>query len=750
MMAPPAPCGSIVRRVVKLTRRAQEVAELVALGLTNREIAQRLFLSERTAEWHIEQIFNKLGFTSRSQVAAWVSRSQVEAAAPAPSRRPRGNLPAQLTTFVGRDRELSNLFDLVAANRLVTVTGAGGTGKTRLALRLAEELQSDIPQGIWLCDLAPVADASLVGDAIARSVGANRTAPDRLGGARDHLRERSVLLLLDNCEHVLAASTAAVGDLLAACPGLRIVATSRTPLGLIGEAVFGLQPLEHDEAIELFKHRAEAAAPRFRIDATNANAVAAICRHLDGLPLAIELVVPRLRVQSADQLAAAVLDPAWQVHSDERHGNLRAIADWSYRLLEPTEQAVFRRLGVFAGWFEADDATAVAPGAGMSMPAMLGALVEQSMLAQEQTPAGARYRLLEILRAFALEQLGDTGELETARLNHAARVVWLVERVDLVPRQGPSLRPKATAMVDDVRAALRKLLEVDPRRAAWLSAAMMHTWSMSGRGLEGLRWSDLTLAAYPDPSPERCWNLAGHAFMLAQLGRKDEARAFIARAEALGDLPEHSGLRTQLTISRAMIHDALGDPQAALRLRGEVIQAASREGNDWMLSRALNHSAMSMLSLDRPAEARDLAQRSVEMYRRLDPDRLVYVLDTLAMAHAELGELDQAKRCWLEALEKCRDVGWGWEIGLVPGFLFGLALVAGLRGKTQVALRLHYCAERLLSEIEGSYNEPITAKEAEIVARLEAETGPKGTATLRAEGERLSPAMAIDLAQTEG
>jgi DNA-binding CsgD family transcriptional regulator len=199
MMAPSNQCGSIVGPVVSLTRRAQEVAELVALGLTNREIAQRLFLSERTAEWHIEQIFNKLGFTSRSQVAAWVSRSQVEPAVPVAGRRPRGNLPAQLTTFVGRDRELSSVFNLVAAHRLVTVTGPGGTGKTRLVLRLAEELQADIPQGILLCDLAPVADASLVGDAIARALGDNRTAPDRLGVARDLLRERSVLLVLDNC-----------------------------------------------------------------------------------------------------------------------------------------------------------------------------------------------------------------------------------------------------------------------------------------------------------------------------------------------------------------------------------------------------------------------------------------------------------------------------------------------------------------------------------------------------------------------
>ena len=751
-----------MRPVVKLTRRAQEVAELVALGLTNREIADRLFLSERTAEWHIEQIFNKLGFTSRSQVAAWVSRSQVEAGAPMLGRRPRGNLPAQLTTFVGRDRELSSLFDLVAANRLVTVTGPGGTGKTRLALRLAEELQPDIAQGIWLCDLAPVADASLVGDAIARALGANRTGPDRLGAARDLLRERSVLLVLDNCEHVLAASAAAAGDLLAACPGLRIVATSRTPLGLIGEAVFGLRPLGQDEAIELFRQRSEAAAPGFRLDGTNTGAVAAICRRLDGLPLAIELVVPRLRVQSADQLAAAVLDPGWQVRSDERHGNVRALADWSYRLLQPHQQALFRRLAVFAGWFEAEDSASVTPAEGVPMPVLLGALVEQSMLAQERTPTGARYRLLETLRAFALEQLQEAGDLETARLSHANRMIWLVERVDMVPHgQGPALLPKVTAMVDDVRAAISKLLEVDPRRAAWLSSAMRLAWVWSGRALEGLYWSELTLAANLDPSPERCWNLYLQASVLNELGRLDEARAWFAKAEALVGLPEHSAVRSNFLLARAFIREQFGaveDLEAAYRLREEAIQAFTLEGDDWSLGRALNHTAMSLLAMDRAAEARELAQRGIEVRRRVDPTSLFYTLDILAQAHAFLGELDQAKECWLEASEHAVDQGWGLVMN-TPLCLFGLALVAGIRGNRQVALRLHYCAERLLAEINGSFNQPprrsrlrsaITPMEAELMARLEAESGPEVLATLRAEGEALSPEMAITLAANEG
>jgi tetratricopeptide (TPR) repeat protein len=453
-------------------------------------------------------------------------------------------------------------------------------------------------------------------------------------------------------------------------------------------------------------------------------------------------------VQSADQLATALLDPAWQVRSGERHGSLRSLADWSYQLLEPLEQALFRRVGVFAGWFDAEDVAAIEPAAGMPIPVLLGALVEHSMLVQEQTSRGARYRLLEILRTFALEQLEDAGELEAARLSHADRMVWLGERIDMVPRQGLALRAKAVSITDDIRAAIGKLLEVDPRRAAWLCAAMRLTWIWGGRAAEGLHWSELALAANPDPSPERCWNLYLQASVLAELGRQEEARAWFARAEDLAGLPEYAALRTTFLITRALILDQLDCGEAAYRLRLEAIQAFSLEGNEWSLARALNHTAMSLLFMDRPVEAREFAERGVEVRRRVDPTTLFYVLDTQAQVHAFLGELDLAKQCWLEAAEQCRDKGWGSEGPLYPS-LFGLALVAGRRGKTQVALRLHYCAERLMTDLNGSYNEPISPQEAELFASLEGAAGPETVARLRAEGEALTPEMAVLLAESE-
>jgi predicted ATPase/DNA-binding CsgD family transcriptional regulator len=732
----------------KLTRRANEIAELVAQGLTNREIAGRLFISRRTVDWHVEQILNTLGFWSRSQIAAWVGRSQVEPPSGGRHALPRGNLPAPFTSFVGRDIDTSTVTKLIQDHRLVTVTGPGGTGKTRLAVRVAESMQPEFPDGAWFCDIARVSDGALVGDALAHALGLNRAAPDRLDALREHLRERSALLVVDNCEHLVATVAAVAREVLQACPDVRILSTSRMPLGVQGEAVYRLKPLDQDDAIRLFRERAEAATPGFRIDEVNARSVAAICRHLDGVPLAIELVVPRLRVQTAEELATAVLDPAREVRSDERHGSLRSLAQWSYRLLEPEQQALFRCLGAFASWFDAEDAAAVAP-SGSRVPVLLSALVEQSMLVYEQTAAGGRYRLLETLRTFAVEELANKGQQKTVLTAHAERIVSLVERLDIILVRGPATsRPKVAAMVDDVRAALALLLDVNPRRAAWLCAAMAETWAGTGRALEALHWSERTLEANPDRSVERCWNLITHSTLLALLGRNRDAGFWLAEADALADALKDPDLRARTILARARTRDALGDHQGALDLRDEAIKVFSRNGDEHLLAVALNHTAMSLLFLGRPSEAREAAQRAVEIFRSANPERLAHATDTLAQAYAFLGDLDQAKQRWIEVCESNYDLGWGYNIFIQIG-LFGLALVAALRGKNQLALRLHYCAERAMATGGGYYEEPVTWMETEVIARLEAEAGPEAVASLRAEGAALTVTSAVLLGKAD-
>jgi predicted ATPase/DNA-binding CsgD family transcriptional regulator len=717
----------------KLTRRATEVAGLVALGLTNREIAKRLFLSDRTVEWHIEQILNKLGFSSRSQIAAWVAHSQAAGASPVQLPRQRGNLPAQLTSFVGRDRELRTLLDLVTANRLVTVVGAGGTGKTRLALRLAEELQSDFPDGVWLCDLAPVAEPGLVADAVAQALELRRAARNRLIAVREYLKDRSVLLVLDNCEHLLSSAAETSQALLATCHGARILATSRSPLGLIGEAVCRLDPMPDDDAIQLFKDRVGVAVPNFKVSAGHGEIIAAICRRLDGVPLAIELVVPRLRVQSPAELAADLLDPAWQMRSGDRHSSLFAVANSSYRLMTPVEQSLFRRVAVFAGWFQAEDAAAVASKAGTSITVVLASLAEQSMVVREPTEDAGRYRLLDTLRAFAIQVLDEAGELEPVRLDHAQRMVSVVEAGG--SGANAVLRGKVTAMVDDVRAALTILLRERPQQALLLSDLMMPTWRYEGRYQEALAWNDQALTANPEPSAQRCRNLFQQAYTLIDIGLLDEAVTHSQQAEAIADSVGNEELRRQTLIVRANCHFLAGDFQSGLRFSQEALDAFEREGDEDRLAVARNQTAMTLLSMGRLPEGANLARQALESQPRATPNRMA-TLDTLAQAHALLGELDLARRCWLEAVESGVEIGWKNGI---PFCLFGLALVAGLEGDKEAALRFHFAAERLNAEFNIRYVDPIAIPEAELMARLTEEVGLEVVERLRSESQAEEP-----------
>ena len=732
---------------LSLTRRGREVAELVALGLSNRDIAKRLFLSERTVEWHVEQIFNRLGLTSRSQVAAWIARNHPGAPLRVPGARQRGNLPAPLTSFVGRDRELVALRDFLAANRLVTVTGPGGTGKTRVALKLAEELQTGYPDGAWLCDLAPLADPALVGDAMAHALGISRGDTDRLAAVREHLKERTALLVLDNCEHLLRASSDVARDLLAACHGLRILSTSRAPLGVLGEAVWRLDPLPEEAAIRLFTQRAAAAAPGFGIQDAKAETVAEICRRLDGIPLALELAAPKLRVLSLEELAAAVVDPAWRGGSPDRHGSLDGLADWSYRLLAPAERTLFCSVSLFAGWFDAEDAAAVAPSK-VKATVLLASLAEQSVLVAGRTAEGtARYRLLETLKVFARARLAKFGGLEEVRLAHAERIVYLAERLDVRLEEGDSwLGPKVFAMVDDMRAALATLLELRPRRAAWLAAVLRRMWFSTGRNKEGLRWTTAVLEANPIPSMERCYALHVHAALLLESGRRSEAQSWFQEATSLADLPECDRIRGELLLTTSWIHAFLGDPVAEETTDRLAINEFTRRGDVRKTAHALNALAMSMLDQGRFIEARDLATRSTQILRA-GSIRVTAPLDTLAQAHAFLGDYAEARACWLEAAPlELRDQ----DMLGVAAFLCGLGFCAGARGRTEVALRLYHCGNNLLPVDTLAIYFPLEPKVRELVDKLENEVGTEVASRLRAEGEALTAEEAFQLADTEG
>ncbi len=302
---------------VGLTPRELQVARLVRAGLTDRDIADRLFITRRTAEWHVKQILNKLGFNSRTLVAAWVAHDEAVGSTADSSHGHRHNLPLQLTKFVGRGNELAELQRLLAAKRFVTLTAVGGAGKTRLALEVANRALEAYPDGAWLVDLTPIKNGHLVARVFGSTLGVHERPRQPIAETLlEHLRGRQLLLVVDNCEHVIEDCAGLVDAILRSCPGVTLLATSREPLRVSGETVWrvaslavpdpraliDLPELAQYEAVGLFLDRAQLAAPGFEINAENAPAITQLCRRLDGIPLAIELAAARAGSMSPDQI----------------------------------------------------------------------------------------------------------------------------------------------------------------------------------------------------------------------------------------------------------------------------------------------------------------------------------------------------------------------------------------------------------------------------------------------------------------
>ena len=389
-----------------------------------------------------------------------------------------GNLPLQLTTFVGRDDELNAIVKMMDTSRLVTLTGVGGVGKTRLALQVAAEVLPAFPDGAWVCELAAASDESLMYQAVADAVGARqRDGMSMAESVVEYLRDRELLVVLDNCEHLLADASWLASEILQRAPEVRILATSREGLGVMGEQLVALASLSvpratdsaataaTSDALRLFVDRAHARRSDFALDATNVSAVSEICRRLDGIPLAIELAAARVTALSPAEIEA-LLDERFRLLTGgrrsrvERHQTLRATLEWSYSLLEPIERLVFDRLGVFVGMFDATAARKVIADDDVEpwdVLDCLASLVEKSMVVAELDDDGTtRYRLLETLRAFARERLDDAGETDRWRRRHAEYYAEFCEQAG-VALMGPDELVWAQRIgveIDNIRAVL--------------------------------------------------------------------------------------------------------------------------------------------------------------------------------------------------------------------------------------------------------------------------------------------------------
>lgn len=416
------------------------------------------------------------------------------------------HLPAQFTSFVGRGAEIEAVREIVVGNRLVTLTGAGGVGKTRLAVQIADRMDTEFTDGVWYVDLAPITDPAVVPVAVTRALG----LPDQAGLSTMNtvtraIGGRRILVVLDNCEHLIDACATLTEALLGACPQVTVLATSREPIRVVGEVAWGVPSLSlTDEAITLFTDRAHQVRPDFVVTEQNSATVAEICERLDGIPLAIELAAARVRALSLAQILDSLHDRFRLLTGGartavRRQQTLRASVDWSHALLTEPERVLFRRAAVFHGGFELDAAQQVCGDTDVESYQILDQLtllIDKSLIAAEDGGFGTRYRMLETVRQYALEKLGESGEADAVRARHRDHYTSMAALLDEPGRTGYQSRvERAATEMDNLRAAFAWCRESgEISEALRLASALQPLWTTRGRVREGTAWFEAALA----------------------------------------------------------------------------------------------------------------------------------------------------------------------------------------------------------------------------------------------------------------
>jgi predicted ATPase/class 3 adenylate cyclase/DNA-binding CsgD family transcriptional regulator len=643
------------------------------------------------------------------------------------------HLPVQLTTFVGRKAESAQVWELLSDNRLVTLAGAGGAGKTRLAIQVAGQITTEFADGVWYVDLAPITDPGVVPIAAARAL----DLPDQPGRSTmdtltRFIADRQMLVVLDNCEHLLDASAELVVGLLAACPSLTLLATSREPIGVAGEVSWRVPSLPLlDEAIELFNDRARHARHDFAVSDENATTVAEICARLDGLPLAIELAAARVRALSLTEIVDSLHDRFRLLTGGartavRRQQTLRASVDWSHALLTEPERVLFRRLAMFLGGFDLDTAQAVAGGGEdvqrYQVLDLLTLLVDKSLVVANQSGSRTRYRLLETVRQYAQEKLGESGEADAARALHRDHYTALAARLDAPAGRDYEQRlEQAETEIDNLRAAFSWSREnSDVELALALASSLQPLWQARGRLREGLTWFDTALAdldanhlgvapavrarALADRAMLGLWagaadspDQAQQALAIARevddpalLARAltacgyiaayfdaEAARAYLAeaigRARALGDRLRLS----QILIAQAAMARAAGNPLAARAAAEEGRDLADAIGDRFDARRCRFGLGIAQVSNgDLAGAAAQFAAVAVEAEAAHDE---IFRADSLAyqgIALAYQGDTAAARAAVDVAVEAAAEFG-GLKASLAYGALAIVALAAG-------------------------------------------------------------------------
>ena len=664
------------------------------------------------------------------------------------------NLPERLTSFVGREREIAEVKRALVDARLLTLTGTGGCGKTRLVLQVARDLIGEYPDGVCFVPLAPVTDHTLVASAIAQTLGVKEEGGQSLPDAlRAYLLDKQILLLLDNFEQVLPAALL-LSDLLAACPDLHIIVTSRAALHLYGEQELPVAPLElpgtnkaltldniaHCEAVELFVHRARAVKPDFNLTPENAPTVAEICMRLDGLPLAIELAAARIKLLSPQAMLArldnrlALLTGGAQ-DLPVRQQTLRDAITWSYELLNPDEQALFRRLSAFVGGCSLDAAEVVCgewesgignresgvggreseptPDSRLLTPVFdrISSLVDKSLLKQDEQAEGEPvFVMLETIREYAAERLAESGEAVEAHRRHAAYFLTLAETAE------PELRghdqvawlARLEREHDNLRAALKWSLETgDTGTALRMAGALARFWFQRGYLSEGRRWLEAALANVEaadhqhielhTPNAALARALSGLALLAYPQGEAAMSRGLLEKSAAmLRELGDKPGLAYTLNVLAVVVQQA-GKYELGRALLDESLAIRRELGDKWGIAQSLNNLGELAREQGDYEAARVLYEQGLEALREIGvKGDVAGPLHNLGCVALNLGDYRRAHTYFSESLICYQEKGLK---GGIAACLAGLAGVAGAARQPERAARLFGTAEALRESI---------------------------------------------------
>ncbi|MFE4452765.1 ATP-binding protein [Streptomyces sp. NPDC056796] len=627
----------------------------------------------------------------------------------------RGNLPAELSTFVGRDAELAELAPLLGESRLVTVAGVAGVGKSRFALRLAALVEKRYCDGVWVAELSSVHDPGLLEHALAGALGlTDHTSRLPRTVLIEHCARLRLLLVIDGFEHLAGPCAELVRELLRRAPHLQVLAAGRRPLRVDGELTFPLAPMTDDDALELFTRRARAVRPGFRPAGGELEATRDLCRRLDGIPLALELAAGRLRALSVEQVLHR-LDDRFRLLTGgspsalPRHRTLRTAIGWSHELCAPGQRLLWARLSVFAGPFDLEAVEYVCGGRGLPADAVLDVLDEllaQSVVLREESATGCRYRLLDTVREYGAEWLRAAGDAERLRRRHRDWYLGLATWCELdwfSPRQA-----EAAARIEDELPNLRRAMECsmespeEVHLAQYLAGTLWFYWVGCGRLSEGRHWLEHVL--------------------------EEESPYDHARLKALWVLGYVAVLQ--------------GDPAGAVSALQECREEGERSGDATAVAYAVHRTGCLSIVTDDPVRAEELLREAVGRYREIGElnSNVLMAQVELGMAVAFRGDLESAAAICDEVREVCEDHGERWTLAYALYVLGYTSLRSGLHGRARRLLERSLSIAHTFDDLLG------TVLSLELLALVTTAEGDAAeAAVMQGAADRIWPSVGLPL-----